>query len=397
MFSIANRKSQFANWERIPTMRKDVKLGFAIGGVLLSVLVVYVLVVSGGSSSAETPQPVSLAMTADKTPAAAPAAPAEQPQQQRRNRNQQRQNNEGASQASSQQPRPEQSRAEQPQPPAQQAKPATAPSQASEVVSNAKSDVWSALHGGMPALMTTTPTSRPAATPAPVAAEANLPTPPAGSSSNLVTPIMASTASPNTAAVTGNNAIPIRVSPTTRGSDAATASAGQGSISSNTPSGHSSNGVSASDGHSSSARTHVVQTGETYSSIAATVYGSSAFYPALVRANPTIDAKKLRPGMTINIPPESEVKGDAPASGSIASSAGSSSVTVSSAQPAKIDEKTEYRVESGDSLYKISSKLYGKIDRSDKIYDLNKALIGPDKAKLKPGMVLKLPEPPTVK
>ena len=31
-------------------MRNDVKLGFAIGGVLLAVLIVYVLVVPGGSS-----------------------------------------------------------------------------------------------------------------------------------------------------------------------------------------------------------------------------------------------------------------------------------------------------------------------------------------------------------
>ena len=33
-------------------MRNDVKLGFAIGGVLLAVLIVYVLVVPGGSKTA---------------------------------------------------------------------------------------------------------------------------------------------------------------------------------------------------------------------------------------------------------------------------------------------------------------------------------------------------------
>src|SRR5688500_11619548 len=34
-------------WERMPIMRSDVKLGLAIGGVLLAVLIVYVLVVPG--------------------------------------------------------------------------------------------------------------------------------------------------------------------------------------------------------------------------------------------------------------------------------------------------------------------------------------------------------------
>jgi len=34
-------------------MRNDVKLGFAIGGVLLAVLIVYVLVVPGGSNNAK--------------------------------------------------------------------------------------------------------------------------------------------------------------------------------------------------------------------------------------------------------------------------------------------------------------------------------------------------------
>jgi hypothetical protein len=34
-----------SRWERMPIMRKDVKLGLAVGGVLLAVLVVYALVV----------------------------------------------------------------------------------------------------------------------------------------------------------------------------------------------------------------------------------------------------------------------------------------------------------------------------------------------------------------
>lgn len=141
-------------------------------------------------------------------------------------------------------------------------------------------------------------------------------------------------------------------------------------------------------------RTHLVQNGETFSSIAAVVYGSAAYYPHLVRANPNIDPKKLKAGMTISIPPANEVRAET--SNAIATTA-APSLSQSPAAAAKIDEKSEYRVESGDSLFKISSKLYGKIDHVEKIYDLNKAAIGPDKTKIKVGMVLKLPEAPTVK
>jgi nucleoid-associated protein YgaU len=65
-------------------------------------------------------------------------------------------------------------------------------------------------------------------------------------------------------------------------------------------------------------------------------------------------------------------------------------------QTRTIDDRSEYRVQNGDSLYKISMKLYGKPDRQDPIYEANKAIIGPDKAKLRVGQILRLPEAPTV-
>src|SRR6185503_18383449 len=42
------RSVELSRGKGIPTMRKDVKLGFTIGGVLLAVLIVYVLVISSG-------------------------------------------------------------------------------------------------------------------------------------------------------------------------------------------------------------------------------------------------------------------------------------------------------------------------------------------------------------
>lgn len=131
-------------------------------------------------------------------------------------------------------------------------------------------------------------------------------------------------------------------------------------------------------------RIYVIKPNETFSSIAAAVYGNPSFYPHIQRANPGIDPARLKPGMKINVPDVSAVKPTA--------------ITASSSSPgaAPFDPNNEYRVQPNDSLYRISVKLYGKSDRMNKLYELNKETIGEDPANVKPGMVLKLPEVPTV-
>jgi nucleoid-associated protein YgaU len=325
-------------------MRKDVKLGFAIGGVLLSVLVVYVLVVSGESPAND---PVALStgdgqtstqITAEeKAPEAAPTVVAEAPAN-----------------------KPAEVAAKPTAPAAEEEKPAAVgtdpfgsvasndPPAADEKMTR---DPWAAaLHQGTtpPLLMTTTPG---AATPSsPVVLASN-----SGNVSGSGR-VEAVGSSPAVTPISANR--PGRVSPelapTTRPNPAA-----------------------------SDPTTYIVQNGETFVSIAQAKYGNSAYYSHLIRANPNIDPRKLRPGMAIKVPPASEVK------------AVVNTPTQEAAAP--VDEKSEYRIASGDSLYKISIKLYGKADRADKIYELNKAAIGTDPAKLKLGMVLKLPEAPTVK
>lgn len=136
-----------------------------------------------------------------------------------------------------------------------------------------------------------------------------------------------------------------------------------------------------------SGRTHVVASGETFVSISRAVYGDGRYYQALIDANPSVDPDKLKPGMTIQLPPESQVKQSRkPAKSSPAP--GSTSRTT--------DGKT-YTVQNGDSLYKIARKLYGDGEKSADLYEANKQTIGPDSTRLKIGMVLTLPEAPTVK
>jgi nucleoid-associated protein YgaU len=131
----------------------------------------------------------------------------------------------------------------------------------------------------------------------------------------------------------------------------------------------------------SSARTHVVKVGDTYSKISLAVYGTSKHYADIELANPGVDPTRLKPGTTINLP-------------AVAAKQPSGTPAVSGAA-ATIDPQKEYKVQPNDSLYTISLRLYGKADRMEKIYELNKSAIGDDMARLKLGMVLKLPEPPT--
>jgi nucleoid-associated protein YgaU len=132
--------------------------------------------------------------------------------------------------------------------------------------------------------------------------------------------------------------------------------------------------------------THVVQKDETLVLISKAIYGSPNYYPHILRANPGLDPKKLKPGMTINIPPVSDVKPDA--NGEPGSAGGSQNAST-------IDPHKEYRVQQNDTLERIAVQLYGKREMWTKLYELNKDKIGPNPAKLKLHQVLQLPEPPT--
>jgi nucleoid-associated protein YgaU len=372
-------------------MRKDVKLGFTIGGVLLAVLIVYVLVVSSGPPQHRND--VSLVKPelapADAGPAGASG----------------KQSGEAAAASA---PKPSSSDREvdaakidpfKPTIPATDASKSPQPTPGVE-------DKWAAaLNTGkvpaeqLPLLMTKTPTPSDARNGGGSATPANAVSADGASSAKAPGD---QNASDSAAAAT-----PPPPGPSVAGGGESIASQILGSGSSTQPS-ETSSGASAA-APATGARTHVVQRGESFATIAAAVYGNSAYYPHLLRANPNIDPKKLKPGMTVTIPDPAQVvaahNGPVAAShetpsavgtnsGAAVSAASSDSASAKSAAPA-IDEKSQYRVQASDSLYKISLRLYGKADRVDKLYELNKDVIGANPAHLKAGMVLKLPEAPT--
>ena len=130
-------------------------------------------------------------------------------------------------------------------------------------------------------------------------------------------------------------------------------------------------------------RIHVVKSGESFWTIAKNEYGNASYYSHLARANPKVDPSKLKAGMRITIPSKDDVVPRTLSASALMS------------EPQTIDETRQYRVQKGDSLSVIAKKLYGRADMADRIYQANRDLIGANPSALKLNAVLTLPETPT--
>lgn len=125
-----------------------------------------------------------------------------------------------------------------------------------------------------------------------------------------------------------------------------------------------------------SARTrfHVVALEDNFSTLAARYYGSQSYAGFLVNANPNIDPRRMKIGSRVKIPPLN-----------------SNETTARARNDAREVGTRHYSVQEGDSLYAIADAKLGTGARWNEIYALNKALIGADPSRLTVGVVLVLP------
>lgn len=198
------------------------------------------------------------------------------------------------------------------------------------------------------------------------------------------------------AAVLSSGRVPVDATPALAGprvqetGTTGPASANSGLITTRTPS-YTAETTAADTGSTASDGTiaYVVQPGDNFSRIAGKVYGNKNLYKIIVDANPNVDPTRLKPGMTINVPARDKVPtATADTRNSIDFSARAAETI------GTIDANKQYVIKPGDTLHKISLRLYGKSNRWSSIYDLNREKIGPDAGRLKVGTVLTLPEPP---
>ncbi len=121
-------------------------------------------------------------------------------------------------------------------------------------------------------------------------------------------------------------------------------------------------------------RTHAVAPEDNFSTLAERYYGSQSYAGFLVQANPNVDPRRMKIGSRITIPPLSPAGVGAPARSG-----------------AREVGTRRYYVQEGDSLYAIADAKLGTGARWNEIYELNKAAIGADPSRLKVGVPLTLP------
>jgi nucleoid-associated protein YgaU len=133
-----------------------------------------------------------------------------------------------------------------------------------------------------------------------------------------------------------------------------------------------------------SQKTYKIQSGDSPVSISTKVYGSAKYASQILAANPGVDARRLKIGQELKM---SDIGGETPK----VTSASRDHTDPLPTAAATVSQKT-YKVQSGDTLTRISTKLYGKGDMWKKIYAANKSKIGSDPTHLRAGMVLQLPD-----
>ncbi len=134
------------------------------------------------------------------------------------------------------------------------------------------------------------------------------------------------------------------------------------------------------------ARTYTVQAGDSLYVISQRVLGSPKYVAAIQKANPKVDPKRLRVGQVLSIP-------DVAGPGTPPPTPGASRTPADSTHgaPAGLATGKTYTVQAGDTLHHISAKVYGNTAMWQKIYDLNRELIGSKPNNLRVGMTLRLP------
>jgi nucleoid-associated protein YgaU len=132
--------------------------------------------------------------------------------------------------------------------------------------------------------------------------------------------------------------------------------------------------------------THTVASGETLSSIAKRYLGSENAWRSIAKANPSVDPTAMKIGTKLKIPARD-------AAATTASSSGTGTTTTPARATAAPSGSASdlHVVASGDTLASIARRYYGNSKHWQKIYDVNRGVIGSDPAALKIGQRLNLP------
>ncbi|HOA72057.1 MAG TPA: LysM peptidoglycan-binding domain-containing protein [Phycisphaerae bacterium] len=149
-------------------------------------------------------------------------------------------------------------------------------------------------------------------------------------------------------------------------------------------------------------REYIVQSGDTFSSIALKQLGSAKHVKALMKANPGKDPKKLYVGTKLILP---DVPGAAPSDKATVQATTTTKTPFSTTPPAKAADKPakdtfevpppdpsrSYTVQAGEGWYDLARKFLGDGKNYPELYEYNKERVGGDPHLLRAGTVIELP------
>ncbi len=151
-------------------------------------------------------------------------------------------------------------------------------------------------------------------------------------------------------------------------------------------------------------KTHVVQAGDTFSSLATKYFGHARHAGLIAKANPAVDPRKMRIGTKLTIPagPEGHaaMAGPSPTPGptaapTVRSASGDPSVgtpITRGIRVAPIPADRAYTVQSGEGWYTLAERFLGDGKRWTELYELNKERVPHDPKGIAPGTVIELPK-----
>lgn len=154
--------------------------------------------------------------------------------------------------------------------------------------------------------------------------------------------------------------------------------------------------TSDADSRGDSGGEYTIAEGDTLSGIASRFLGSANDWPLLIEANPKVlhDPDRIPLGQRIRLPNSRGSSGARPSSGPTAFDDSRFQPIARSSRPLRDDRASSgrgiYEVEEGDSLIRISRKVYDDPNRWREIFDANADQLA-SKDDIRAGMILKLP------
>ncbi len=116
---------------------------------------------------------------------------------------------------------------------------------------------------------------------------------------------------------------------------------------------------------------YIVRQGDTFESIAREFLGDAALWTVLARENPFVSPDRLSPGAVLRVPGDRDARPEP-------------------AMPPAVPRDAEYAVVAGDSLSRISQRVYGSARYTDALFQANRDRLASPNA-LRVGQILTIP------